>query len=139
MIKRCCLSASFRPAYDKSRQWGGQILNYEMAPQPVFEQHVGPGVLKSQKTRCSAQEFKPTLLTGQVFAGLVAVRHCDRAASTPSQSEPMCVVVAYEYDYSRGARCYRSMAALMAKRHLLRSSFTENHRTARLEAEFFLR
>ena len=89
-------------AYDKSRQWGGQILNYDGPPSRYLSNTLEPGVLQIGEPLL-AEEFKPTLLTGQVFAGFVgsATVESGRVDTQPIGAN-VPVVVAYEYDYSRG-------------------------------------
>ena len=57
-------------AYDKNRDWGGQIINYDGPPSRYLSNTLEPGVLQIGEPLL-AKEFKPTLLTGQVFAGFV--------------------------------------------------------------------
>jgi anti-sigma factor RsiW len=89
-------------AYDKSRQWGGQILNYDGPPSRYLSNTLEPGVLQIGEPLL-AEEFRPTLLTGQVFAGFVgsATVESGRVDAQPIGAN-VPVVVAYEYDYSRG-------------------------------------
>ena len=62
-------------AFDKHRQWGGQILNYDGPPSRYLSNTLEPGVLQIGEPLL-AEEFKPTLLTGQVFAGFVGSCAC---------------------------------------------------------------
>ena len=68
-------------ALDKSRKWGGQVINYDGPPSRYLSNTLEPGVLQIGEPLLASQ-FKPTLLTGQVFAGFVGsavVRHgCSR-------------------------------------------------------------
>jgi hypothetical protein len=89
-------------AYDKDRQWGGQILNYDGPPSRYLSNTLEPGVLQIGEPLL-AEQFKPTLLTGQVFAGFAGsipvesgrVDSVQIGANTP-------VVVTYVYDYKNG-------------------------------------
>ena len=57
-------------ALDKGRKWGGQIINYDGPPSRFLSNTLEPGVLQIGEPLLE-QEFKPTLLSGQVFAGFI--------------------------------------------------------------------
>lgn len=80
-------------AFNKNRKWGGQILNYDGPPSReaygYLSNTLQPGVLQIGEPLL-AEEFKPTLLTGQVFAGFVGMPRSNRAALTPIKSGPKC-------------------------------------------------
>ena len=62
-------------AADKSRRWGGQILNYDGPPSRYLSDTLEPGVLQIGEPLLE-QEFKPTSAHG---AGLCRFhRQCDR-------------------------------------------------------------
>jgi hypothetical protein len=91
-------------AYDKNRRWGGQILNYDGPPSREANGYLSntlhPGVLQIGEPLL-AEEFKPTLLTGQVFAGFVgsATVESGRVDAKPVGAD-VPVIVSYVYDYS---------------------------------------
>ncbi|HTQ40162.1 MAG TPA: LamG-like jellyroll fold domain-containing protein [Pirellulales bacterium] len=93
-------------AYDKNRRWGGQILNYDGPPSReangFLSNTLHPGVLQIGEPLL-AEEFKPTLLTGQVFAGFVgsAIVESGRVDTRQVGAE-LPVVVSYLYDYTHG-------------------------------------
>ena len=93
----------FSPAaYDKHRQWGGQILNYDGPPSRYLSNTLEPGVLQIGEPLL-AEEFKPTLLTGQVFAGFVGSALVESGRVDAVQvGADVPVVVAYIYDYAGG-------------------------------------
>jgi hypothetical protein len=95
----CQFSAS---ALDKSRRWGGQILNYDGPPSRYLSDTLEPGVLQIGEPLLE-QEFKPTLLTAQVFAGFIgsATVESGRLDSSPVGVN-MPVVLIYRYDLSGG-------------------------------------
>ena len=89
-------------AYDKNRVWGGQILNYDGPPSRYLSNTLEPGVLQIGEPLL-AEEFKPTLLTGQVFAGFVGSATVESGRVDAVQvGADVPVVVAYQYDYGRG-------------------------------------
>src|SRR5262249_55509183 len=57
-------------AFDADRRWGGQILNYDGPPSRYLSNLLEPGVLQIGEPLLETQ-FKPTLLTAQVFAGFI--------------------------------------------------------------------
>jgi hypothetical protein len=89
-------------AYDKHRQWGGQILNYDGPPSRYLSNTLEPGVLQIGEPLL-AEEFKPTLLTGQVFAGFVGSALVESGRVDAVQvGADVPVVAAYVYDYGGG-------------------------------------
>ncbi len=89
-------------AYDKHRVWGGQILNYDGPPSRYLSNTLEPGVLQIGEPLL-AEEFKPTLLTGQVFAGFVGSATVESGRVDALEvGADVPVIVAYQYDYSRG-------------------------------------
>jgi hypothetical protein len=89
-------------AFKKGRRWGGQILNYDGPPSRYLSDTLEPGVLQIGEPLLEEQ-FKPSLVTAQVFAGFVGSTTVEagRVDSGPvGSSNP--VVVSYLYDYGRG-------------------------------------
>ena len=99
MLFVCQFSQS---AFDKGRIWGGQILNYDGPPSRYLSNTLEPGVLQIGEPLLET-EFKPTLLTGQVFAGFIgsAVVEAGRIDAEPVGAN-VPVVVSYLYDYGEG-------------------------------------
>jgi hypothetical protein len=89
-------------AFDKDRRWGGQIINYDGPPSRYLSDTLEPGVLQIGEPLLE-QQFKPSLLTGQVFAGFIGSTTVEagRIDSQPIGADAP-VVVAYVYDYSHG-------------------------------------
>lgn len=104
-------------AFDEGRLWGGQILNYDgpdRVPEDVksdfdlaertrfLSNTLVPGVLQIGEPLLET-EFKPTMLTGQVFAGFIgsAVVEAGRIDAEPVGAN-VPVVVSYLYDYGGG-------------------------------------
>jgi anti-sigma factor RsiW len=89
-------------AYDKDREWGGQIINYDGPPSRYLSNTLEPGVLQIGEPLL-AKEFKPTLLTGQVFAGFIGKATVEAGRVDAEQvGAGVPVVVAYRYDYEHG-------------------------------------
>ena len=89
-------------AFDKDREWGGQILNYDGPPNRYLSGTTEPGVLQIGEPLL-AKEFKPTLLTGQVFAGFIGSATVEAGRVDAEQiGANVPVVVAYRYDYEHG-------------------------------------
>jgi concanavalin A-like lectin/glucanase superfamily protein len=89
-------------AYDPARVWGGQIINYDGPPSRYLSNTLEPGVLQIGEPLL-ATEFKPTLLTGQVFAGFVGSATVEAGRIDADQvGADVPVVVAYRYDYTGG-------------------------------------
>ncbi len=89
-------------AYDRDRVWGGQILNYDGPPSRYLSDTLEPGVLQIGEPLL-ADEFKPTLLSAQVFAGFIGSVTVEAGRVDARQvgaDEP--VVVSYLYDYGNG-------------------------------------
>jgi hypothetical protein len=97
------LVCQFSPnAYDKRRTWGGQILNYDGPPSRFLSNTLEPGVLQIGEPLL-AEEFKPTLLTGQVFAGFVGSATVESGRVDADQvGAEIPFVLAYVYDYTHG-------------------------------------
>jgi hypothetical protein len=95
----CQFSAS---AFDKSRRWGGQIINYDGPPSRYLSDTLEPGVLQIGEPLLEEQ-FRPSLLTGQVFAGFIGSTTVEagRVDAQPVGADSP-VVVSYLYDYGRG-------------------------------------
>jgi hypothetical protein len=97
------LVSQFSPgAFGKERRWGGQIINYDGPPSRYLSDTLEPGVLQIGEPLLEEQ-FQPSLLTGQVFAGFVGsttveAGRIDAAAIGPDSP----VVLSYVYDYSQG-------------------------------------
>lgn len=89
-------------AFSADRKWGGQILNYDGPPGREASNTFAPGILQIGEPLL-AEEFQPSLLTGQVFAGFIgsAVVESGRVdAISLGANQP--AVVCYEYDYTQG-------------------------------------
>jgi hypothetical protein len=93
----------FSPAaFDKSRVWGGQIINYDGPPSRYLSDTLEPGVLQIGEPLLEDQ-FKPTLLTGQVFAGFIGEATVESGRVDAVQvGANVPVVVSYVYDYEHG-------------------------------------
>jgi Concanavalin A-like lectin/glucanases superfamily len=91
-------------AFRKDRKWGGQIINYDGPPNRYLSNTLEPGVLQIGEPLLE-QEFKPSLLTGQVFAGFIgsATVESGRVDAVPvGCNEPVVVAYVYDYEYERG-------------------------------------
>jgi hypothetical protein len=91
-------------AFRKDRKWGGQIINYDGPPNRYLSDLSKPGVLQIGEPLLE-QDFKPTLLTGQVFAGFIgsATVESGRVNATPVGPEtPVIVSYVYDYEYEHG-------------------------------------
>lgn len=91
-------------AYNKGRRWGGQILNYDGPPSRYLSDTLEPGVLQIGEPLLES-EFKPTLLTGQVFAGFIgsAVVESGRVDTIQvGANAPVVVAYVYDYEYKHG-------------------------------------
>jgi hypothetical protein len=86
-------------AFDKERRWGGQILNYDGPPSRYLSNLLEPGVLQIGEPLLEEQ-FKPTLLSAQVFAGFIgrATVEVGRVDAKPVGADAP-FVLAYTYDY----------------------------------------
>lgn len=95
----CQFSAS---ALDEGRIWGGQILNYDGPPSRYLSNTLEPGVLQIGEPLLESQ-FRPTLITGQVFAGFVGALTVEAGRV---DAHPVGVgrptLVTYTYSYSAG-------------------------------------
>ena len=131
-------------AFDKDRRWGGQIINYDGPPSRYLSNTLEPGVLQIGEPLLE-NEFKPTLLTGQVFAGFIgsATVEAGRVDAAPvGADEPVIVSYVYDYEYENG----RSDLAINGQ-YLRRSAgvrpaghhVAQDHRPARLDAELLPR
>ncbi|HYO26185.1 MAG TPA: LamG-like jellyroll fold domain-containing protein [Lacipirellulaceae bacterium] len=89
-------------AFGKQRRWGGQIINYDGPPSRYLSDTLEPGVLQIGEPLLEGQ-FRPSLLTGQVFAGFVGSTTVEagRIDGAPAGAQRP-VVVSYVYDYSGG-------------------------------------
>jgi anti-sigma factor RsiW len=89
-------------AFDKDRVWGGQILNYDGPPSRYLSNTLEPGVLQIGEPLLE-NEFKPTLLTGQVFGGFIgsATVESGRVDAVPVGAN-VPFIVSYLYDYANG-------------------------------------
>lgn len=91
---------TFRPG----RKWGGQIINYDGPPSRYLSDTLEPGVLQIGEPLLEG-EFKPSLLTGQVFAGFIgsATVESGRVDAAPAgPDEPVIVAYVYDYEYENG-------------------------------------
>lgn len=91
-----------KEAFAKGRQWGGQILNYDGPPSREASNTFAPGILQIGEPLLET-DFKPTLITGQVFAGFIgsAVVESGRVDGREIGADHP-VIIAYHYDYTRG-------------------------------------
>jgi hypothetical protein len=82
------------------RRWGGQILNYDGPPSRYLSNLLEPGVLQIGEPLLES-EFKPTLLTSQVFAGFIgsATVEVGRVDAKPVGVDAP-FVLAYTYNYT---------------------------------------
>jgi hypothetical protein len=88
--------------FEKGRRWGGQIINYDGPPSRYLSDTLEPGVLQIGEPLLEEQ-FKPSLLSGQVFAGFIGSTTVEAGRIDAQQvgaDEP--VVVGYTYDYTHG-------------------------------------
>jgi hypothetical protein len=89
-------------AFAKGRQWGGQIINYDGPPSREASNTFAPGILQIGEPLLEA-DFKPTLITGQVFAGFIGSATVESGridGQSLGASRP--AIIAYHYDYSQG-------------------------------------
>jgi hypothetical protein len=89
-------------AFAKGRQWGGQIINYDGPPSREASNTFAPGILQIGEPLLET-DFKPTLITGQVFAGFIgsAVVESGRVDGREIGADHP-VIIAYHYDYTHG-------------------------------------
>ena len=91
---------AFRPG----RKWGGQVINYDGPPNRYLSDTSKPGVLQIGEPLLE-NEFKPSLFTGQVFAGFIgsATVESGRVDAAPVGPEtPVVVTYVYDYEYEHG-------------------------------------
>ena len=89
-------------AYGEDRIWGGQIINYDGPPSRYLSDTLEPGVLQIGEPLL-ADEFKPTLLTAQVFAGFIGSLTVEAGRVDGRQvGADVPVVVSYVYDFGHG-------------------------------------
>jgi hypothetical protein len=91
-------------AFDSSRRWGGQIINYDGPPSRYLSDTLEPGVLQIGEPLLE-QQFRPTLVTGQVFAGFIgsATVEAGRVDAAPvGANRPVIVSYVYDYEYQNG-------------------------------------
>jgi hypothetical protein len=89
-------------ALNPDRRWGGQILNYDGPPSRYLSDTLEPGVLQIGEPLLESQ-FKPTLISGQVFAGFVGETTVESGrvdAAPAGVGAP--TIVAYTYNYTQG-------------------------------------
>ena len=102
-IKPCSWSASSpKAAFAPGRQWGGQIINYDGPPSREASNTFAPGILQIGEPLLET-DFKPTLITGQVFAGFIGSATVESGrvdGETIGANQP--AIIAYHYDYSGG-------------------------------------
>jgi hypothetical protein len=102
-------------AFNPNRRWGGQILNYDGPPSRYLSDTLEPGVLQIGEPLLEEQ-FKPSLLTGQVFAGFIgsAVVESGRVDSKQvGAGTPVVVAFVYDYEYENG----KSFLAINGRKH----------------------
>lgn len=91
-------------SFDKSRRWGGQIINYDGPPSRYLSNTLEPGVLQIGEPLLE-EDFQPTLLTGQVFAGFIGSAVVESGRIDTQQvgaDRPIIVAYVYDYDYEQG-------------------------------------
>jgi hypothetical protein len=91
-------------AFRKDRKWGGQIINYDGPPSRYLSDTLEPGVLQIGEPLLES-EFRPSLLSGQVFAGFIgsATVESGRVDAMPVGPEtPVIVAYVYDYEYESG-------------------------------------
>jgi hypothetical protein len=105
-------------AFDTKRRWGGQIINYDgpvNLPEDIQAEDEAerkrylsntfvPGVLQIGEPLLE-EEFRPSLLTGQVFAGFIgsAVVETGRVDTRQVGADtPVIVAYVYDYEYEHG-------------------------------------
>lgn len=91
-------------AFRAGRKWGGQIINYDGPPSRYLSDTSQPGVLQIGEPLLE-NEFKPSLLSGQVFAGFIgsATVESGRIDAAPIGPEkPVIVSFVYDYEYENG-------------------------------------
>ena len=125
-------------AFRKDRKWGGQIINYDGPPNRYLSDTSQPGVLQIGEPLLE-EEFKPSLLTGQVFAGFIgsATVESGRVDAVPvGADQPVIVSYVYDYEYEHGKSYLidqrpevRRSAGLRAARDYV----AEDHRPPRLD------
>jgi hypothetical protein len=125
-------------ATDKSRRWGGQILNYDGPPSRYLSDTLEPGVLQIGEPLLE-KEFKPTLFSAQVFAGFIgsATVESGRVDAMPVGVD-VPIVVSYRYDLSNsratltmnGKKCGESRAyapqAITSRKIIGRHAWMQN-------------
>jgi hypothetical protein len=94
------LVAQFTDNAFEPRRWGGQILNYDGPPSRYLSNLLEPGVLQIGEPLLEEQ-FKPTLLNAQVFAGFIgrATVEVGRVDTKPMGADAP-FLLAYTYDYT---------------------------------------
>jgi hypothetical protein len=116
--------------YGKDRRWGGQILNYDgptQVPEDIrsdkdlaertryLSNTLVPGVLQIGEPLLEG-EFKPTLLTGQVFAGFIGSATVESGRIDTVEvgaDRPVIVAFVYDYEYEHG----KSFLAINGRRY----------------------
>lgn len=91
-------------AFKKGRRWGGQIINYDGPPSRYLSDTLEPGVLQIGEPLLE-KEFRPTLISAQVFAGFIgsAVVESGRMDTMQTGADrPIIVAYVYDYDYQHG-------------------------------------
>ena len=89
-------------AFSEDRIYGGQILNYDGPPTRELTSTLAPGVLQIGEPLL-IEDFKPSLVTAQVFAGFVGSTTVEAGridASPMGANNP--VIISYNYDYDQG-------------------------------------
>jgi hypothetical protein len=102
-------------AYDKGRIWGGQIINYDGPPSRYLSDTSQPGVLQIGEPLLE-EEFKPSLLSGQVFAGFIGSATVESGRVDAVQvgaNKPILVAFVYDYEYGSG----RSVLAINGRKY----------------------
>ena len=94
------LVCQFSPeAFSEDRIYGGQIINYDGPPNRELSNTHAPGVLQIGEPLLQ-EEFSPSLLTAQVFAGFIGKTTVEAGRVDATAVGPDTpVIIAYHYDY----------------------------------------
>ena len=89
-------------AFAEDRIYGGQILNYDGPPTRELTSTLAPGVLQIGEPLLK-EEFRPSLITAQVFAGFVGSTTVEAGrvdADPVGPDSPL--IICYHYDFDNG-------------------------------------
>ena len=130
-----------RSATDKSRRWGGQILNYDGPPSRYLSDTLEPGVLQIGEPLLE-EEFQPTLLTAQVFAGFIgsATVESGRVDAVPvGINSPVVVTYRYDLTNTRATLAINGQQYSETRAFAPQAIHAQDHRAACVDAEFLSR